>query len=121
MKVVELCGSGHCPVIKIKSEQVEIGEKGNSCILTKDEWEVLRQKIINGELQTREPGATCDAKVSPVAPNRFRLPPQSALFPQATVCDPGHIQPSRYFYTMVLDMYKQYIYNLIGGVNVVLA
>jgi hypothetical protein len=50
MKVVELCGSGHCPVIKVENEFVEIGEKGNSCILTKDEWEVLRQKIINGEL-----------------------------------------------------------------------
>ena len=50
MKVVELCGSGHCPVIKIDSDYVEIGEKGKSCILTKDEWEVLRQKIINGEI-----------------------------------------------------------------------
>ena len=50
MKVVELRGLGHCPVIKIKSDHIEIGEKGNSCILTKDEWEILRQKIINGEL-----------------------------------------------------------------------
>jgi hypothetical protein len=50
MKVVAQCGSGHCPVIKIENEYVEIGEKGNSCILTKDEWGVLRQKIIDGEL-----------------------------------------------------------------------
>ncbi len=57
MKVVELCGSGHFPVINIRSKHVEIGEKGNSCTQTKNEWEVLKQKIINREIQTRELGA----------------------------------------------------------------
>ena len=50
MKVVELCGSGHCPVIKIDNERVEIGEKGNVCVLAKSEWETLKQKILNGEI-----------------------------------------------------------------------
>ena len=51
MKIVNLCKEGSCcPVVKIGERQVEIGEKSNTCVLTKDEWEVLRQKIINGEL-----------------------------------------------------------------------
>ncbi len=50
MKVVELCGSGHCPVIKMDGERVEIGEKDNVCVLTTEEWEVIRQKIQNGEI-----------------------------------------------------------------------
>ncbi len=50
MKVVELCGSGHCPVVKIADEHVEIGEQDNVCVLTKSEWEVLKQKILNREI-----------------------------------------------------------------------
>ena len=50
MKVVELCGSGHCPVVKIDDEHVEIGEKSNVCVLTRDEWEILKQKILNREI-----------------------------------------------------------------------
>ncbi len=50
MKVVELCGSGHCPVVKIADEHVQIGEKDNVCVLTKNEWEVLKQKILNREI-----------------------------------------------------------------------
>ncbi len=50
MKIVELCGSGHCPVVKIANEHVEIGEKCNVCVLTKSEWEVLKQKILNKEI-----------------------------------------------------------------------
>ena len=50
MKVVELCGSGHCPVVKLDGDRVEIGEKGNVCVLTKSEWETLKQKIFNKEI-----------------------------------------------------------------------
>ena len=51
MKIVSLCGSGHCcPVVKIADEHVEIGEKDNVCVLTKREWEVLKQKILNKEI-----------------------------------------------------------------------
>ncbi len=50
MKAVSLCGSGHCPVVKIADEHVEIGEKDNVCVLTKSEWETLKQKILNEEI-----------------------------------------------------------------------
>ena len=49
MKIVELCGSGHCPVVKLEKERVEIGEKDNLCVLTRSEWETLKQKILDGE------------------------------------------------------------------------
>ncbi len=50
MKIVSLCGSGHCPVVKLDGERVEIGEKDNTCVLTKSEWETLKQKILNKEI-----------------------------------------------------------------------
>ena len=51
MKVVTLCKEGSCcPVVKIADEHVEIGEKDNVCILTKSEWETLKEKIINKEV-----------------------------------------------------------------------
>ena len=51
MKIVSLCGSGSCcPVVKIADGHVEIGEKDNVCVLTKSEWEVLKQKILNKEI-----------------------------------------------------------------------
>ena len=51
MKIVTLCsGDSCCPVVKIDDERVEIGEEGNLCILMKDEWETLKQKILNKEI-----------------------------------------------------------------------
>lgn len=51
VKVITLCREGSCcPVIKITDEQVEIGEKDNICVLTKSEWEILKQKILNSEI-----------------------------------------------------------------------
>ena len=51
MKVVNLCGKcGKCPVVKIYEDSVEIGEEGNLCTLTKEEWESLRSKILDSEL-----------------------------------------------------------------------
>jgi len=50
MKLVTLCNAGSCcPVVKIKDTQVEIGEEGNICVLTIDQWETLREKILKGE------------------------------------------------------------------------
>jgi len=58
MKIVNLCGSGQCcPVVKIADEHVEIGEKDNVCVLTKSEWETLKQKILNREIYTRTTSA----------------------------------------------------------------
>ncbi len=51
MKIVNLCEPGSCcPVVKITDEHVEIGEKGNICILKKSEWDVLKKKILGGEV-----------------------------------------------------------------------
>jgi len=51
LKVVSLCHPGSCcPLVKIDDERVEIGEKDNICVLTKSEWEVLKQKILNKEI-----------------------------------------------------------------------
>jgi hypothetical protein len=50
MKLVTLCKEGSCcPVVRIKDTQVEIGEEGNLCVLTINQWETLREKILKGE------------------------------------------------------------------------
>ena len=51
MKIVTLCQAGSCcPVIKIMDTQVEIGEKNNTCILSIEQWETLKEKILNKEV-----------------------------------------------------------------------
>ena len=51
MKIVTLCKEGSCcPVVKIADDKVEIGEKGNLCILTREQWETLKAKILNNEI-----------------------------------------------------------------------
>ena len=51
MKIVTLCREGSCcPVVKIAEDHVEIGEKENTCILTKEQWEILKEKISNKEI-----------------------------------------------------------------------
>lgn len=51
MKIVSLCGKDSCcPVVKIADERIEIGEKDNTCVLTKSEWETLKQKILDREI-----------------------------------------------------------------------
>jgi hypothetical protein len=51
MKIVSLCSKGSCcPVVKIMDTKVEIGERGNSCVLTKEQWETLKEKILKKEL-----------------------------------------------------------------------
>ena len=47
---VNLCGSNCCPAVEIEKDVVKIGEKGNLCTLKKEEWNSLRNKIINGQL-----------------------------------------------------------------------
>ena len=47
-KVITLCKQGSCcPVVKITDTQVEIGEKGNLCVLTVAEWNTLKEKILS--------------------------------------------------------------------------
>lgn len=51
MKKVTLCqGKGCCPEVIVEEKQVTIGEKDNVCVLTKTEWEILREKVRSGEL-----------------------------------------------------------------------
>lgn len=51
MKIVTLCREGSCcPVVKVTEEHVEIGEKDNTCVLTKKQWETLKEKILNKEI-----------------------------------------------------------------------
>jgi hypothetical protein len=51
MKIVTLCKEGSCcPVVKLAGNRVEIGEEGNLCTLTLNEWETLKQKILKNEL-----------------------------------------------------------------------
>ena len=51
MKIVSLCGScQQCPMVKITASRVEIGEKENTCVLTKAQWETLKEKILKKEL-----------------------------------------------------------------------
>jgi hypothetical protein len=37
-------------MVKITDEWVELGEKDNTCVLTKEQWEVLKEKILKREL-----------------------------------------------------------------------
>jgi len=51
MKIVTLCGGcSQCPVVKITDKRVEIGEKDNTCVLTREQWEALKDKILKKEL-----------------------------------------------------------------------
>lgn len=51
MKIVSLCQPGTCcPVVKITDEYVEIGEKDNVCVLTREQWQTLKEKILAGEI-----------------------------------------------------------------------
>jgi len=51
MKIVTLCSCGSCcPVVKLADDHVEIGEEGNLCVLTNDEWETLKGKILDKEV-----------------------------------------------------------------------
>jgi len=51
MKIIKLCREGSCcPEVKISNEFVEIGETGNICVLSKNEWEILKEKILKNEI-----------------------------------------------------------------------
>ena len=51
MKIVNLCSCGSCcPVVKVADDHIEIGEEGNLCVLTTEEWETLKSKIIDREM-----------------------------------------------------------------------
>ncbi len=54
MKIV-LCSEGSCvppkcPVVDIQDDKVIIGEKENTCTLTRDQFDILVKKIRNNEI-----------------------------------------------------------------------
>jgi len=50
MKVSLCSGKGCCPVVEIGEDAVKIGEEGNLCTLSVDQWETLKGKVRTGEL-----------------------------------------------------------------------
>jgi hypothetical protein len=51
MKTVKLCREGSCcPAVTIMDGKVEIGEDTNTCVLTSEQWEILKEKILSKEL-----------------------------------------------------------------------
>jgi hypothetical protein len=50
-KTVKLCKEGSCcPVVKVNDHNVTIGENNNTCVLTLEQWDILKDKISNKEL-----------------------------------------------------------------------
>ena len=52
---VVLCNDGtcvppKCPVVDVQDTQVVIGEKDNVCTLTREQFDILKEKIKNNEL-----------------------------------------------------------------------
>ncbi|MCD6481220.1 MAG: hypothetical protein J7L31_02990 [Thermoplasmata archaeon] len=48
---VYLCGEkGCCPYVETVEDKVIIGEEGNMCVLTREEFEELKEKIKRGEI-----------------------------------------------------------------------
>ena len=48
---IYLCGEkGCCPSVEVGNDTVTIGEQGNKCTLSINEWNDLKNKIINEEL-----------------------------------------------------------------------
>lgn len=54
MKVVlctdDTCIPPKCPVVDVQDNFVTIGEKDNVCTLTREQFDILKQKIKNNEL-----------------------------------------------------------------------
>jgi hypothetical protein len=49
--IIVLCREGSCcPVVRICDQKVEIGEDDNLCTLTREQWEILKEKILNSEI-----------------------------------------------------------------------
>ncbi|MDH7506879.1 MAG: hypothetical protein QHH15_03725 [Candidatus Thermoplasmatota archaeon] len=46
----DVCVPLKCPVVDVQEDKVIIGEKKNICVLTKEQFNILREKILRGEL-----------------------------------------------------------------------
>ncbi|MBN2604167.1 MAG: hypothetical protein JXA91_08560 [Candidatus Thermoplasmatota archaeon] len=45
-----VCDPPKCPVVDIQDNQVTIGEKDNVCTLTREQFDILKEKIKNNEI-----------------------------------------------------------------------
>jgi len=54
MKIVlctdDVCVPPKCPVVDVQEDKVIIGEKKNVCTLTKEQFGILKKKILNNEI-----------------------------------------------------------------------
>jgi hypothetical protein len=51
LKVVRLCKEGSCcPEVRVERDKVTIGEDKNICTLTREQWDILKEKIVNKEI-----------------------------------------------------------------------
>jgi len=46
----DVCIEPKCPVVDIQDDKVVIGEKENICTLTKEQFGILKKKILNHEI-----------------------------------------------------------------------
>jgi len=52
---VVLCNDGSCvppkcPIVDVQEERVIIGEKTNVCTLTREQFDILKEKVKSGEI-----------------------------------------------------------------------
>ena len=54
MKIVlcedSVCDPPKCPVVDVQDDHVVIGENDNICTLTREQFEILKQKVKNNEI-----------------------------------------------------------------------
>jgi hypothetical protein len=54
MKIVlctdDVCIPPKCPVVDVQEDKVVIGEKENVCTLTKEQFGILKKKILSNEI-----------------------------------------------------------------------
>ncbi len=46
----DVCIPPKCPVVDVQENKVVIGEKENVCTLTKEQFGILKKKILNNEI-----------------------------------------------------------------------
>ena len=50
-KTVKLCKEGSCcPMVNVTDAGVKIGEADNTCTLTVEQWNILKEKVLNKEI-----------------------------------------------------------------------
>ena len=45
-----VCNPPKCPVVDVQNDKVVIGENENTCTLTREQFDILKEKIKNNEI-----------------------------------------------------------------------